>query len=579
MERWFIKKRVENSLDIKKLNITKFTAGVLSKRGITTDDDAIKFLDPKYCDLETPLKLRDMIIAGNLILSSKNENKKIAICGDYDVDGVMSTVILVKGLRELGLNVIYRIPDREKDGYGINERIVKEFYDEDVSLIITCDNGISAFGAVSYAKSLGMDIIVTDHHEVSKTDGKDDIPKADAVIDPKRSDCSYPFKDLCGAGVAFKLMTYLYKIFGIDETKEKELLPYAAVATVCDVMKLVGENRIIVKYGLSILNESDIKGFSEIIKKSSIKNEVDVYGIGFIIGPTINSAGRLKTADVGVELFLSESSARREEIVNSLKELNALRQNYTESGFKEAIEFIEKNKMDEKFPVLVILNEDLHPAVAGIVAGRLKEKYQRPAIVLTGKSSLKGSGRSIECYDMFSKIQEIKNYLTSFGGHKLACGLSIERENLRDFVREVNNGSNLTKDDLVKTIYLEDVLSIKDVSYNLYEELKKLEPYGNGNEIPIFGFKRLNVVDINILGKKKNVMKFNFTDGINFVEGIFFSTLENFLDLVSPKYDRAYIEDVFGRKKGLILDVCASLDLNEFMGNSTLQLKIKSIKP
>lgn len=578
MERWILKGNKENSLDIEKLNITKTTAILLSKRGIVTNEEAEHFLNIDYDDLETPLKMRDMIIAGNIVLSAKSSGKNIAIVGDYDVDGVMSTVILLRGLQTLGMNPIYRIPARE-EGYGINNNIVDELKEKDVSLIITCDNGIAANDSVKYAKSLGMDVIVTDHHEVPKIDGKDSIPAADAVLNPKRSDCDYPFKELCGAGVAFKLISYLYKIQGIDEEKEKALLPYVAVATICDMMNLVGENRIFVKYGLEILNSSTISGFDDIVKLSGFQKELDVSAIGFLIGPMINSAGRIETADIGVELFMSDSITKRTEIVESLKKLNATRQSYTEEGFKKAIDFIETHEMRRKFPVLVVLDEDLHPAVAGIVAGRIKEKYYRPTIVLSGKDELKGSGRSIEAYDMFTKVSEIKSYLTAFGGHQMACGLTIQRENLRDFVKDLNNNSNLTREDLVKIIYLDDSLTLRDINFDFYDEIMRLKPFGKGNEDPIFGFKNLKIVRLDVLGKNKNVLKFTFTDGENYVEGIYFQTFDNFKKLMSSKYDGEQLNYILQNKKELFIDVVASVDVNKFMGNTTLQLSIKSVRP
>ncbi|EFM24734.1 single-stranded-DNA-specific exonuclease RecJ [Peptoniphilus duerdenii ATCC BAA-1640] len=578
MERWILKGNKENTLDIEKLNITKTTANLLSKRGIVTNEEAEHFLNIDYDDLETPLKMRDMIIAGNIVLSAKSSGKNIAIVGDYDVDGVMSTVILLKGLQTLGMNPIYRIPARE-EGYGINNNIVDELKEKDVSLIITCDNGIAASETVKYAKSLGVDVIVTDHHEVPKIDGKDSIPAADAVLNPKRSDCDYPFKELCGAGVSFKLISYLYKIQGIDEEKEKALLPYVAVATICDMMNLVGENRIFVKYGLEILNSSTISGFDDIVKLSGFQKELDVSAIGFLIGPMINSAGRIETADIGVELFMSDSITKRTEIVELLKKLNTTRQSYTEEGFKKAIDFIETHEMQRKFPVLVVLDEDLHPAVAGIVAGRIKEKYYRPTIVLSGKDELKGSGRSIEAYDMFTKVSEIKSYLTAFGGHQMACGLTIQRENLRDFVKDLNNNSNLTREDLVKTIYLDDSLTLRDINFDFYDEIMRLKPFGKGNEDPIFGFKNLKIVRLDVLGKNKNVLKFTFTDGENYVEGIYFQTFDNFKKLMSSKYDGEELNYILQNKKELFIDVVASVDVNKFMGNTTLQLSIKSVRP
>lgn len=578
MEKWLIKKNKSNKTNLN-LNLNPIVEKILLNRGIDTEKKVEEFLNPSYENLNTPLLMKDLIKAGNIILNHISQKNKIAISGDYDVDGVMSTTILLEGLKELGGNVIYKIPNRYNDGYGINNRIVDECFEEEVKLIITCDNGIAAKEAVNYANSKDIQVIVTDHHEIPLDENSNEIlPNAEAVVDPKQKNCTYPFKDLCGAGVVFKLISYLYKLKGINWEKERYLLQFVAMATVCDVMPLVEENRIFVKYGLQALNSSDNLGMKELIRACQIKDPIDVYHLGFILGPSINSAGRLTDASKAVELFTCNDFEKAKEISKELRELNVKRQELTDDGFKELDNFILNHEMDKKFPILVLLSEDLNESVAGIVAGRLKEKYKRPVIVLSGKETLKGSGRSIEEYNMFEKISHEKYLLEKFGGHKMAAGMSLKRENLVEFIKNLNNNSDLKKEDFFSKYYIDAQAKIKDLNMDLAESINALKPFGNGNEAPVLGFKSVIIDKIKILGKNQNVLKLSLRQDENNIDAIYFSDFKSFKEKLQEGYAPSILDDLLLGKRKIFVDLIGSLDINEFNGNKYLQVKIKSIR-
>ncbi|ERT56837.1 single-stranded-DNA-specific exonuclease [Peptoniphilus koenoeneniae] len=578
MEKWLIKKNKSNKTNLN-LNLNPIVEKILLNRGIDTEKKVEEFLNPSYENLNTPLLMKDLIRAGNIILNHISKKNKIAISGDYDVDGVMSTTILLEGLKELGGNVIYKIPNRYNDGYGINNRIVDECFDEEVKLIITCDNGIAAKEAVDYANSKDIQVIVTDHHEIPLDENSNEIlPNAEAVVDPKQKNCTYPFRDLCGAGVVFKLISYLYKLKGINWERERYLLQFVAMATVCDVMPIVEENRIFVKYGLQALNSSDNLGMKELIRACQIKDPIDVYHLGFILGPSINSAGRLADASKAVELFTCNDFEKAKEISKELRELNVKRQELTDDGFKELDNFILNHEMDKKFPILVLLSEDLNESVAGIVAGRLKEKYKRPVIVLSGKETLKGSGRSIEEYNMFEKISHEKYLLEKFGGHKMAAGMSLERENLVEFIKNLNNNSDLKKEDFFSKYYIDAQAKIKDLNMDLAESINALKPFGNGNEAPVLGFKSVIIDKIKILGKNQNVLKLSLRQDENNIDAIYFSDFKSFKEKLKEGYAPSILDELLLGKRKIFVDLIGSLDINEFNGNKYLQVKIKSIR-
>ena len=458
MEKWFVKKYSISDEEVNNIGIDKYVYSILLNRGINKKEDIIKFLNPSTDNFHSPFLLPNLIKGSNILISAIKENKKIRIVGDYDVDGVMSTFILYKGLKSFNANVDYVIPNRIIDGYGINNSIIDNSKEDGIDLILTCDNGIAASNQVNYANDLGIEVIVTDHHEVPVVDGVEILPKAKAVIDPKMEESKYPFKDICGAVVAFKLIAYLYLINGKNmDILYNEFLPYAAIATICDVMPLIDENRDIVSIGLEILNNSTDIGIRALIEACDLLDKrIEVFHIGFIIGPTINSSGRLESADIAIKMLVEENYNKALEYAKYLRNLNYERQRLTDDGFNKIDNIINTYDLTKKFPVLILRETSINESVVGIIAGRIKEKYNQPTIILTKSHELlKGSGRSIENYDMFAKVSEFKHMLSSFGGHKMACGLSLEEEKFKDFVININNNSNLKKEDFVRKVNID----------------------------------------------------------------------------------------------------------------------------
>lgn len=586
MEKWFIKNSKTLDIDYNKFNIDKILYKIILNRGIKSEEELDRYLNANLDDLYSPIMLKDMIKAANIVLKHINDNSIIEIVGDYDVDGVTSTYVLYTGLKRLGANVIYDIPNRITDGYGINNRIIDEAIKKNVTLIITCDNGIAAFDSVNYAKKNGIEVIITDHHEIPKVKKNDKLiektPDANAVIDPKIENSKYPFKDICGATVAFKLINYLYLIKGIDiEELYKNFLAYIAIATICDIMPLKDENRIIVKEGLKYLRKIEDVGLNALFEVCGVKKEsLSSYHIGFIIGPTINAAGRLDSAKIVIELLLEKDYNKAIEISQKLRELNSLRQDYTEKTFKEAENILLKNNLLNKLKILVVYLENANESVLGIVAGRLKEKYNRPAIVLSDSRDLiKGSGRSIEEYDMFNEINNFKNYLESFGGHKMAAGLSLKKNNLKNFIVELNNNSKLSKEDFIKKIYIDMSLPFKFLNFDLIKNLEKLEPYGNENSVPLFGARELLVNDLKILGKNNNVIKMNLYDNNIRYEAILFEDSEKFINNIRKSYSKEEVLNLLNNEKSNIkIDIIYVPEINTFRGNSSVQIKIKSYR-
>lgn len=583
MEKWFIKNTKPEEIDYEKLNLNKILYKVLVNRNIIKESEIIDFMNPDIEKLNTALLLPDLIKASNLISEKIKSGKKIRIVGDYDVDGVMSTYILYKGLQKVGANVDYSIPHRVKDGYGINENIIEIAKNDGVDLIITCDNGISANKAVDFARSLDMDIIITDHHEVPKNeDGSENLPGANAVINPKRENSKYPFKEICGAVVAYKLMSYIHIIYGVDVLETtKELIPYAAMATVCDVMPLVDENRTIVSIGLKYLNSTEDIGLSALLKESGLEDKkIEVYHIGFIIGPTINSAGRLESADYALKLLLSNSVEDSVVMAKYLRSLNVERQELTEDGFNKIDQQIIDNNLLDKYKILVVLDKTLNESVVGIIAGRIKEKYNRPTIVLTqSKDILKGSGRSIETYNMFEGVSSYKTMLNSFGGHAMACGLSIEEDRLEEFINLLNGNSNLTDEDLIKKVYIDLGISLSKTDISLVKQLEVFEPYGTANPKAKFGSKNLKVIRFSVFGKNQNVIKLVLSDGINTRDAILFQPLDDFLDELKKVYSYDEVDAMLvNSNSDIYLDIVYTPTINDFAGNQKLELLIKNYR-
>ena len=510
MEKWVVAaKRADFNQIAKDFSIDPVIARLIRNREVIGDEAIGKYLHGDQSDLYNPWLMKDMEKAIDLLLGKIDEHQKIRIIGDYDIDGVMSTYILEQGLKDIGACVDFMIPHRITDGYGLNEQLIRKAYEDQVDTIVTCDNGISAFEQISLAKELGMTVIVTDHHELFEGN----IPCADAVINPKRLDCMYPFKGLCGAAVAYKFITALYDKTGRIEEAEK-YLEYAAFATVGDVMDLVDENRIIVKLGLAMLRDTKNIGLAELIRANAIEpDKLSSYHIGFVLGPCLNASGRLDTAIRALELLRASNVTDAARLAGDLKNLNDSRKALTILGVEQAVEQVETTSIKED-DVFVIYLPECHESLAGIIAGRIRERYNHPVFVLTkGEDGIKGSGRSIEAYHMFDAMVECKEYFTHFGGHKMAAGLSMAEDQIEPLRRALNAKSNLSEEDFISKIMIDVPMPISYVSEDLIEQLELLEPFGKGNTKPIFAQKDVSVISYRIIGKNRNVISMTLSDG------------------------------------------------------------------
>ena len=505
------------------------------------------------------------------ILTEKiKEQKKIRIIGDYDIDGVCSTYILLKGLKRAGAAVDVDIPDRMKDGYGISRELIDLAKEAGTDTIITCDNGISAIEQIAYAKELGMTVLVTDHHEVPYEEQEDGsirtfLPDADAIVNPKQEDCGYPFKGICGGMVAFKVICGLYEKLGIPFKEAEELIPFAAIATVGDVMDLVDENRILVKDGLRRLQNPENEGLKALIRVNNLENrEITAYHIGFVLGPCMNASGRLSTAKRALQLLLSQDVKEASVLAEDLKNLNDSRKDMTAKGVEQAVELVETTDLlyDR---VLVIYLPDCHESLAGIIAGRIRERYTRPVFVLTrAEEGVKGSGRSIEAYHMFQEMVKCKELLTKFGGHPMAAGLSLPEENVEAFRRKLNENCVLTQEDMIEKIVIDVPMPMSYVTIPLIRQLSQLEPFGKGNTKPVFAQKKLRFADCRVFGKNRNVVKMQGKDEFGFTaECIWFGDGDDFLEKLREKecWDVIYYPSV-----------------NVFRGRESIEMVIQNIR-
>lgn len=562
---WMLQtKRADFDGIARQFGIDPVTARVIRNRGIEGRENIERYLYGDLDSLYSPWLLKDMRPAVDILKRKLKEGQKIRIVGDYDIDGVCSTYILYQALKRLGGNVDYAIPDRIKDGYGINESMIRAAAEDGIDTILTCDNGISAFSQIQTAKEFGMTVIVTDHHEVSADGEREILPPADAVIDPKQRSCSYPFPEICGAVVAYKLVQALYEESGVSREEWLELLEFAAIATVGDVMKLQDENRMIVKYGLKKLGHTKNLGLRKLAEKTNLDlSSITAYHIGFVIGPCLNAGGRLQTAKLALSMFLAKDEETAEELAQELKDLNDMRKDMTEHWTAEAKVLADTQYRNDK--VLVIFLPDCHESLAGIIAGRLREYCQKPAIVLTrSEEAVKGSGRSIESYHMFQKLSEVKDLMLKFGGHPMAAGLSLLEENIDEFRRELNERSGLTEEDFKAKLWIDVPMPIDYINERLVEELKILEPFGQGNEKPLFAQKQVRIRSCRVIGKNKNVVKLVLEggsgmpmDGILFTDGI------------------AFEEERAGRT---VMDIIYYPEINEYNGNRNLQVVIRNYK-
>lgn len=562
---WMLQtKRADFDGIARQFGIDPVTARVIRNRGIEGRENIERYLYGDLDSLYSPWLLKDMRPAVDILKRKLKEGQKIRIVGDYDIDGVCSTYILYQALKRLGGNVDYAIPDRIKDGYGINESMIRAAAEDGINTILTCDNGISAFSQIQTAKEFGMTVIVTDHHEVPADGEREILPPADAVIDPKQRSCSYPFPEICGAVVAYKLVQALYEESGVSREEWLELLEFAAIATVGDVMKLQDENRMIVKYGLKKLGHTKNLGLKKLAEKTNRDlNSITAYHIGFVIGPCLNAGGRLQTAKLALSMLLAKDEETAEELAQELKDLNDMRKDMTEHWTAEAKVLADTQYRNDK--VLVIFLPDCHESLAGIIAGRLREYCQKPAIVLTrSEEAVKGSGRSIESYHMFQKLSEVKALMLKFGGHPMAAGLSLLEENIDEFRRELNERSGLTEEDFKAKLWIDVPMPIDYINERLVEELKILEPFGQGNEKPLFAQKQVRIRSCRVIGKNKNVVKLVLEggsgmpmDGILFTDGI------------------AFEEERAGRT---VMDIIYYPEINEYNGNRNLQVVIRNYK-
>ncbi|MEG1500349.1 MAG: single-stranded-DNA-specific exonuclease RecJ, partial [Clostridiales bacterium] len=507
----------------------------------------------------------------------------IAILGDYDADGIMSTVILGKTIDSLGGNFLYHIPQRDKEGYGLNNQGIKEMKDKGVELLLVCDNGTSSLEEVEYANSLGLTVIIIDHHDIvleyddNGEDFREILPQAQAFINHKQKDCPYPFKSYCAAGLCFRFSQALYEYLGEDwQDIEKELLPFATIATICDLMDLKSDNRIIVKRGLPLLTNPYNIGLSALIEAAGVDGKkLGVYHVGFILGPCINASGRLETADLAVELFLTDDTEKALSLAAYLVELNNERKTITSKGVESALENIEKNNFD-KDKVMVIHCPDIAESVAGIVAGRLKELYYRPTIVLGGNEEIvKGSCRSIEAFNISQALRQTKEHLVSFGGHPMAAGVSIKRENIPTFRKAINDNCLLQPEDMVHILRIDYVLSMDKADMSLAKELEKFEPLGKGNHIPYFACKNAPAIRINLLGREAQVMKIQFKgDGYHLCEAISFDGKERLYKMIADRYgEKAWQNLLLAKAAPIPMDIIYTIGINEYNGKKSLHLQ------
>lgn len=576
-ELWMVQtKRADFSGLAMRLGVSPVAVRVMRNRGLTEEAEMKKYLYGTLDDLYDPRLMKGMEQAAELIVRKLKEGKHVRIIGDYDIDGVCASYLLLTGLRraerELGkrtgpagsTRIDYEIPDRVRDGYGINEAIIRQAAADGVDTLVTCDNGIAAAKEISLAKELGMTVVVTDHHEVPVEEERQVLPPADVVVDPKQEGETYPFREICGAVVAYKLVEKLYEASGVPREEWRELLEFAAIATVGDVMRLQDENRILVKYGLKQMARTRNLGLRKLVEKTGLDiTDLSAYHIGFVIGPCLNAGGRLQTAKAALRLFLSEDEAEAEQLAEELKELNDVRKDMTKKGEDEAIAQVEERYMGDK--VLVVFLPDCHESLAGIIAGRVREHFHKPSIVLTRSGDMvKGSGRSIEPYHMFRELTKVRDLLPKFGGHPMAAGLSIKEEDVPEFRKRLNENAELTEDDFIPRVWIDVPMPLEYVTEGLVEELKRLEPFGQGNEKPLFAQKGLMIRSLRVLGKNRNVVKLGLvTDTGLSMDGLLFGDGD------------ALQRELAGRDR---IDIVYYPDINEYNGNRTLQAVIRNYK-
>jgi len=586
-EKWFIKNKKADYKQISnKYGITELMSKLIINRDIINDDMIKSYINPDFDKLHNSREMKDLEKTVEILHDKIKLNKKIRIVGDYDVDGVISVYILYSALKRCNANVDYEIPDRIKDGYGININIIKQAKEDGIDTILTCDNGISAIEPIKYAKDMGITVIVTDHHDIPFVEDENNTREfissiADAIINPKQKECTYKFKQLCGAGVAFKLIEVLYEKLSIDKKECYQFIEFLAIATVCDVVDLVDENRIFVKKGLEFINNTANLGLQQLIRECEMNEKtLSVYHLGFIIGPCINACGRLDSAKKGLQLLLSQDEEEATKLAKELVKLNEERKDMTMKGVEEAIEIVEKNNMiNDK--VFVIYIPDVHESLAGIIAGRIREKYNVPTLIITkSENGAKGSGRSIEEYNMFEELVKCKDLLGNFGGHPMAAGFSLAEENIDEFRRELNKNTTLKADDLLRKVTIDSILPLDSISYELINDLERLEPFGKANSKPLFAEKNVNVLKATILGKNKNVLKFKIKTKFNkALDAIYFGDIYEFEEMINYKYGNGEIQKLYdGAYNDVKVDLVFYPSINEYNGNVSIQIVVQNYR-
>lgn len=583
--KWVVSaKRADFQGIAKRFGIDQVTARIIRNREVIGDDAIEKYLHGTLDDLNDPAQMKDIALAAEILKKKIKEKKQIRILGDYDIDGIQSVFILYSALKRCNAKVDYAIPDRITDGYGVNERLVRQARDDSVDTLLTCDNGIAAYDEILLAKELGMTVIVTDHHEVPYEEQSNGsrtyrIPPADAVVNPKQADCFYPYKNLCGAAVAFKLIQMLYRRMGFPDEEAFVYLENAAFATVGDVMDLQGENRIIVKEGLKALNQTKNCGMRALMAKNKIlPGTIKAYHIGFVLGPCLNASGRLDTAKRALEMMLAKDEYQAAEYASDLYDLNVSRKELTEQGVQQAKEIVERMG-DQKDKVLVIYLPDCHESIAGIIAGRIKEEYHRPVFVLTkGEDSVKGSGRSIEAYSMYEEMSKCRELYIKYGGHPMAAGVSLPEENVDVFRRRLNENTVLTEEDLRGKIVIDVPMPLSYISKELIEELNILEPFGKSNEKPVFADKNIEILSIRILGKNHNVCKMQVRSaGSETLPAVYFGDMEPFFHFLEGKYgEQALARALAGEPSGIMVSFVYYPEIDRYNGRENVQIVVRN---
>lgn len=581
-ERWVLLRKGADFAGIgKKFHISPRLACLIRNRDIVGDEQIENYLYGTIADLGDGMLMKDMDRAVEILMEKIREGAPIRIIGDYDIDGVCATYILLEGLKGLGAVADTDIPDRITDGYGLNRHLIDRAFEAGTDTIITCDNGIAAAEEIAYGKGLGMTVIVTDHHEVpfDEEDGekKYHLPPADAVVDPKRTDCSYPFKGLCGAAVAYKLMEALYEAMGKDSSDIDYLMEEVAFATVGDVMDLTGENRIFVRQGLEMLQSTSNLGLRALMECTGIdRKAVNTYHIGFVLGPCLNASGRLDTAKRALALLEAGTKQEADVLAGDLKALNDSRKEMTEEAVRQAAEQVEHTEAGRQ-KVLVLYLPDCHESLAGIVAGRIRERYCRPVFVITDSGEMaKGSGRSIEAYHMYEEMNKCRNLFVKFGGHKLAAGLTLKKENIEKFRQDINAVCTLTETDMTEKVSIDMQMPFSCVMEELLEELKLLEPFGKGNTKPVFAEKNVSIVSCRLIGKNRNMLRMRLCDGAGTdMDAVYFGDAVGFLEEVGERYGKTVRDHFFeGGYRRIRLSVTYYPGVNEYMGQKTMQIVV-----